>query len=118
MPLLDFKKQFADAVESGEKRCTIRAYRKDGRDPKPGDTLYLYTGLRTKSCRKLKVCKCKSVTKLRIGDDFVQKEILRGLFFMNSTKIAHLDGFDNKKDFFDFFKKTHGLPFRGLLIEW
>ena len=35
MPLLGFQKQFAPLVESGEKRQTIRAYRKDGKDPKP-----------------------------------------------------------------------------------
>lgn len=38
---------------SGEKRQTIRANRKDGRDPKQGQPLMLYTGMRTKSCVKL-----------------------------------------------------------------
>ena len=58
MPLLGFQKQFADLVESGEKRQTIRAYRKDGRDPKVGDRLHLYAGLRTKQCRKLGEAVC------------------------------------------------------------
>lgn len=33
---LNFKKQFAPAVEAGTKRQTIRAPRKDGRKPSPG----------------------------------------------------------------------------------
>ncbi len=53
MPSLNFQARFAPLVESGEKRQTIRAYRKDGRDPKRGDKLYLFTGMRTKACRPL-----------------------------------------------------------------
>ena len=53
MPLLGFQEQFASLAEFGEKRQTIRACRKDGRDPKVGGTLHLYTGLRTEQCRKL-----------------------------------------------------------------
>ena len=52
MPALNFKKEFADKVASGEKRQTIRALRKDGKNPRPGQKLYLYTGMRTKYCRK------------------------------------------------------------------
>lgn len=51
MPLFNFQKQFADAVERGEKRQTIRARRKIR--PKIGQIAYLYTGARTKACRKL-----------------------------------------------------------------
>ena len=53
MPALNFQAQFAPLVESGEKRQTIRAYRKDGRDPTPGCKLYFFTGMRTKACRPL-----------------------------------------------------------------
>lgn len=51
MALLGFKSIFADAVERGEKRQTIRAERK--RPIKVREKLYLYTGLGTKKCRKL-----------------------------------------------------------------
>ena len=41
MPLIGFKKRFAPAVESGDKRQTIRARRKDGRDlPWHGIVIY------------------------------------------------------------------------------
>ena len=53
MPALNFKKQFAEKVETGEKRQTVRAKRK--RAFVVGDKLYLYTGMRTKYCRKLAV---------------------------------------------------------------
>lgn len=62
MPSLNFKKQFAPMIKEGLKpenertgrikRQTIRAYRKDGRNPHPGDVLHLFTGMRTKSCER------------------------------------------------------------------
>ena len=53
MPSLNFQAQFAPLVESGAKRTTIRALRRDGRNPKRGDPLYMFTGQRTRSCRRL-----------------------------------------------------------------
>ena len=58
MAALNFQKRFAEAVETGEKRQTIRRRRADGHDPKAGDPLYLYTGMRTKACRKLATVRC------------------------------------------------------------
>lgn len=60
MPALNFKKRFEPMIESGDKRQTIRAKRKDCRDPKEGQTLYLYTGMRSKGCRKLGEAPCLS----------------------------------------------------------
>ena len=68
MPALNFKAEFAPLVESGEKRQTIRKLRKDGRDPKVGDALYLYTGMRTKKCRKLGIAPCESVQPIEIDE--------------------------------------------------
>lgn len=123
MPALNFQKQFAEAVESGKKCQTIRAYRKDTRDPKPGDTLYLYYGMRTKQCRKLGEAECKSVDRVIIGPS--------GICFMGPSFIEPLartqigadiaakeDGFGNFAEMRDWFDKTHGLPFNGLLIRW
>lgn len=46
MPALNFQTQFAPAVERGEKCQTIRAYRKDGRNPSglPFHGLAIYWG--------------------------------------------------------------------------
>jgi hypothetical protein len=55
---INFSEQFAERVKSGDKRQTIRRSKKCG----PGDTLQLYTGQRTKACRKLRDAVCKDVT--------------------------------------------------------
>jgi len=72
MPALNFKSRFAPAVElglanplaPGAKRCTIRATRK--RPICPGDRLSLYTGMRTKACRKLGEAECRTVDRLTL----------------------------------------------------
>ena len=117
MPLLGFKKQFAPLVESGAKRQTIRAKRKDGRNPHPGDTLYLYTGLRTKQCRKLGTAICQRVREVVITGTF---PIMSGrhLGAAEANILAVNDGFPGYKEMEQYFEKEHGLPFWGLLIEW
>ena len=125
MPLLGFKKEMAKYIENGSKLHTIRAFRRDGRDPKPGDILYMYVGLRTKACRKIAEKKClytKTVEIKELGyciwiDD-------ESLDFNDAARLACSDGFrvggqqENVNAFMDFFRKNHGLPFRGLLIGW
>ncbi len=66
MGAYNFRAQFAEDVESGRKTQTIRAERKDGRRPKVGDTLKLYTGMRTKACRLLAVGRCTAVVPITI----------------------------------------------------
>ena len=69
MPAINFKAQFADAVEQGRKRQAIRAERKDNRPPcKLGDTLSLYTGLRTKATRKLGEGTCTFLGRISITE--------------------------------------------------
>ena len=117
MPAYNFKKQFVPLIESGEKRQTIRALRKDGRKPKVGKTLYLYTGMRTKDCRKLKEVVCKSVTRIVIGRGYLRlNEVF--LHSFEKLQIAFADGFKTYQEFQNFFEETHGLPFRGYLIGW
>jgi hypothetical protein len=119
MPALNFQARFASAVESGEKRQTIRKRRKDGRDPKPGDTLYLYTGMRTKACRKLGEAVCTRVQEVAFGRMVMGGQ--RGTWFQGPgylKSIAKRDGFETKEEMLDWFEKTHGLPFEGLLIRW
>ncbi len=53
MALLGFSPVMAPKVENLIKTQTIRAYRKDGRDPEEGDLLQLYVGLRRPGARKL-----------------------------------------------------------------
>ena len=117
MPALNFKKEFAEQVKSGKKRQTIRALRKKG-NPQKGQTLYLYTGMRTKGCKKLGEATCKSVEQITIEEN---RDIIIGVEHLTEFEIYELainDGFFGQVVFYQFFKKTHGLPFHGLLIKW
>ena len=131
MPALNFQKQFVAAVESGKKCQTIRALRKDGRDPKPGDTLYLYYGMRTKQCRKLGEVECKSVDRIEILGiprpwSWTEPRILLHprpaltlqILASEAEEYARADGFSGFDAMHDWFQKTHGLPFEGFLIRW
>ena len=115
MALLGYKKQFAQAVESGIKRQTIRAKRKY--PIKLGENLYHYTGLRTKNCRKLLESKCLGVADIRIHVDgiFVSDQKLKEV---NAKELAKQDGFSDTESFIEFFRINHGFPFHGDLIRW
>ena len=117
MPLLGFKKQFAPLVEAGLKTQTSRAKRRDGRNPKPGDKLYLYTGLRTKACRKIGECVCKSVQEITLNWRGV---CLAGRWLTAEEQetLAHADGFSCFANMGVWFEKTHESEFWGLLIKW
>lgn len=127
MPALSFQKQFVAAVESGEKTQTIRARRK--RPFKIGDTLYLYYGMRTKQCRKLGEAICTSVKPItlhershpslsRLAISLSDTGFTRALNPLEKSILAEKDGFEDLDAMFDWFGKTHGLPFEGFLIRW
>lgn len=118
MPALNFKTRFAKAVAAGEKTQTVRAIRKDGRDPKVGDNLYLYTGMRTKQCRKIADARCISVEPVVIDQPDVIQICGTDLPLVNRINFAYADGFASLHDLVSFFRETHGLPFMGLLIKW
>ena len=135
MPALNFQPQWANAVQLGAlqhagenvsateltlpKRTTIR---RPGRI-KPGNTLYLYTGQRTKECRKLGEVLCLSVTPV-FASSAGQPHILRlGGQWLDSTqteRLARLDtaGLWGTEEIFAFIEKAYGLPFHGELIGW
>lgn len=117
MVALNFKSQFAEAVESGSKKQTIRAFRKDNRDPQYGDALQLYTGMRSKQCRKLRDAKVGRVTTVTIYENGAVYGD-RGLAPRELENFARNDGFPSFGHMADFFEAEHGLPFTGMLIEW
>ncbi len=123
MPAFNFQKQFAPAVEAGDKTQTIRAKRKDGRRPEPGQTAYLYTGMRTKACRKLREGSIWDVSNIMIGHRGCLINYNEdGEFPINEqyelNMFAQADGFESWEAMRDWFDKTHGLPFEGDLIKW
>lgn len=128
MPAWNFKARFADLVASGAKPHTIRAPRKDGRVSKVGEPAHLYTGMRTRECRKLHTGTVLAVTRIQI-DAMFGRVILdggsinyggdrRSLSEAEIARLVKLDGFASDLDFFNWFEETHGDEFHGDLIEW
>lgn len=149
MLTINFQTRFVKAVENGlaelrgdplpwpgvrPKRQTIRPYRKDSKDPKPGDWRALWTGLRTKARRKLGEVKCRTVQRIHVGkfdgarSGFPEVSDLDGRLvwapdftqnpFAAERRFAKRDGFQSWIEMSDWFEKTHELPFKGLLIRW
>lgn len=117
MPALNFLKRFAPLIESETKRQTIRPRRKDCRNPQPGQTLYLYTGMRTKYCRKLKEAKCTESVPIA----FEGRNVTIGFYSLNAAQkgvLALADGFTCFDELLEFIEKLHKLPFYGFLIKW
>jgi hypothetical protein len=117
MPSLNFQERFAVPIAAGQKRQTIRNFRANGIDPKPGDTLYLFTGMRSKSCRKIGEVRCRLTSEVEIGEDRLS---VAGLEQAGEKRdlFARADGFADFAEMRGWFEKQHGLPFRGLLIRW
>lgn len=118
MSLLGFKKQFAGPVERREKRQTIRAKVSGHAVGRP---IQLYTGLRTKACRKLAEVDpvCTSIEPIGIDTTF-QGVVLDGVE-LGARQIADMamaDGFPTFVEFFDFFTVEGEPVFRGFLIRW
>jgi hypothetical protein len=68
MPAYSFQQRFVPMVLDGSKCQTIRKRRTKGY-AKPGDTLYLYYGLRTKWCKKLREETCTRATTIIINSN-------------------------------------------------
>lgn len=118
MVAYNFQRSFAEAVEKGDKRQTIRAQGKR-RHARKGDNLQLFTGQRTKACRKLRDAICYDVCPITIFEDkiltFNPQEIHLG---DELECLAQKDGFASWIEMRDWFAKVHGLPFSGIMIRW
>lgn len=114
MVAYNFQAQFAPAVESGQKRRTIRAEGKR-KHAQAGDALQLYTGMRQPGCRLLARSVCTVSTYCAIRED--------GVTLGNHPRedvddFARADGFRDFEHMKAWFREAHGLPFIGRLIEW
>jgi hypothetical protein len=152
MPLLSFQARFAPAVANGvaelrgeplphpglrPKRQTIRAFRKDHRDPKVGDTLYLWTRLRHRTLPAIKLSQvtCTSTCGLEVKQvgrrlGLALPDVVKVTPWPIASPVPHLlverpldalakaDGFETWPELLAFIEKTHGLPFYGLIICW
>ena len=116
MVALNFSPEFAGPVERREKRQTIRQTRR----AKIGDRIQLYTGQRTKDCRKLSdidpVCTYVGYVAIRPGfltvgnvDDHPRD---RDVF-------ARADGFKDYADMVAWFQARYGQhSFIGYIHKW
>ena len=120
MPALNFQERFAKAVSDEVKRQTIRRVWK--RPIKPGDTLCLYTGMRTKNCDGIGQHVCKIVKSIRVGENsiYVMGNETLNVYIARSwlDEFAEADGFRDWPEMHDWFRDRYGLPFEGVLIEW
>lgn len=110
-----FKPQFAPLVESGEKCQTVRPTPK--RMPKPGDriSLRMWTGKPYRS--KQRVLR-ESVISEVAAVDITETGIAVNSYAEPCDDFARADGFQDFYELRDWFKATHGLPFRGVVIKW
>ena len=116
MPALSFS-VFRDKIESGAKRQTIRSVRKS--PIKSGDRLFMYWKQRSpKDCEKLGEATCTRVTPIEISKNRLVLPYISGGMFNVLNAFAIADGFDNWQQLIEFFESAHGLPFKGVLIEW
>lgn len=120
MPAYNFKSRFAAMVESGKKRQTIRS---TDRGAKPGQLAYLYTGMRTKSCRKLAVGTLTKLTQIEIGRNGCGEPyavLVHDQFLAHKDidLFARDDGFQSGEEMVSFFEEEYGLPFKGFLHVW
>lgn len=124
MPALSYNQQFAPAVQAGDKLQTIRAMRKV--PIKAGDTLFHFTAMRTKACRRLGVSSCQSANQI----DILRWNDQRGVFLQDSPgggqrrltnkeieTLATADGFPDVETFYAWFV-TNNTHFTGQLIKW
>jgi len=121
MVAFNFKKQFADDVETGRKFSTIREKIRC----KPGDNVQLYTGMRTKNCRKLREDVCTGAGSILINRNkagapyWSIREIWGDLELgWNGLCLHEIEGFKNVEDFVRFFEDQYGLPFSGYIYQW
>jgi hypothetical protein len=118
MGLYNFKERFAPRILSGEKTHTIRPPRRY--PDKPGTTLYLYTGLRTKKARRLRIVKCAGVEEIRIFYSAGRRPhvVIEGVELEGSEceAFAVRDGFASFNDFLAWWE-SH-MPFKGQIVHW
>jgi hypothetical protein len=131
--LYGFKKQFVDPILDGRKGGTIRVTRKGGGDrpgghARPGETLHLYYGLRTRQCTKITEKMC--IGSVPIAIHFDPKPLVhialseqRKMFFSTPAELdafAVFDGFAAFEELAAFWRATHGPVkiFDGWHIRW
>ncbi|MEM7372793.1 MAG: hypothetical protein AAF587_29500 [Bacteroidota bacterium] len=101
------------------KNQTIRKMRKN--PFKHGETLYFYSGLRTKNTLKLGEAKAKRVSHIFMTNHAMIVEVTIDGKYLQTWEIQNIaiaDGFGTLEAFRDFFVPDHDDEFNGQLIRW
>lgn len=104
------------------KRQTIRAVRRDGRDPRPGEHMRLWIAQRTPTRELLGMTPplrrrdpleidAEGLVWLGGGDRFLFSR-------SGSTRLARDDGFATYDELLEWVRAVHGLPFHGYRFRW
>lgn len=118
--LLGFKKQFAPKILDGSKKFTIRNPRK--REPKIGEQLHMYTGLRTKYSEK--ITSEHKLTGIQLVSIFLEKRVYHqkdntkfsigiqvdysSLTTAQIENFVKCDGFESTEEFMEYWIKEEG----------
>ncbi len=114
MVAFNFKPEFVDQIRSGAKMQTVRATKRC----KPGDTMHLFTGMRTKACNLIATRPCVVVDYVHLAPD--------GITLGNTAKhpqtwdeFAQLDGFRDYDQMLGWFRAQYGSDhFIGTVHRW
>lgn len=111
----NFKAEFIPKILSGEKCSTIRQTKRC----KVGDTMHLYTDLRTKKAKKIGEAICFGTAKIKIDKGIIwQLSEQEGSTNPKGQRLSTQEGFQNEVELMNFFKNQYGLPFIGYLHAW
>lgn len=131
MAAFNFQQRFKPMILSGRKHHTIRAERKDGRRPKPGERLHLFCGMRTKAIERLADPTCTKVADIRLDlsrdllyieghghvfklDIWIEETLLD---LDEAESLAFHDGFDSLAEMTGFWDMKL-FPFNGFITFW
>ena len=118
MVAFNFKQQFVPPIERGQKIQTIRSKQRCH----VGDTMQLYTGMRTKQCRLIKIVTCLSSVPVILKPTSI--EVFSNMDFRTldqdaTLRFARADGFPHYPAMIDWFRDTYGKDsFMGFVHRW
>lgn len=133
MPAWSFQTRFRFALLNGfaeiagepppfpghlSKRQTIRARRRDGLDPRPGERVRVWVAQRTPERELLGTT--PPVRRFAIAIAHPGAIILEGHRLAPGviTRLAHRDGFEGADALVVFLEDFHGFPFEGFVFRW
>lgn len=127
MGIYNFRARFVPFILDVRKTHTIRSIRAN--PDKPGNTLHLYTGLRTKKAKLLMRVPCVRVEEICIHETIRTEGVTEyrsclitidgdQLSDSEMEALARRDGFRDFPEMLAFWNERHQLPFRGHIIHW